>query len=47
MRYGAKWKIKNVTFVYADCIYIMEHGQLVELGTHEELLAVGGIYASL
>lgn len=27
--------------------YIMEHGQLVECGHHEELLAQQGIYASL
>lgn len=31
----------------ADCIYVMEDGQLVEWGTHEDLLARGGLYASL
>ncbi len=31
----------------ADRIYVMEYGQLVESGTHEELIADNGIYASL
>lgn len=31
----------------AHCIYVMEDGQLVEAGTHEDLLARQGIYASL
>ncbi|MEA5505386.1 ABC transporter ATP-binding protein [Halotia wernerae UHCC 0503] len=31
----------------ADCIYVMEHGKLVESGTHEQLLKQDGIYASL
>lgn len=31
----------------ADCIYVMEHGKLVEQGTHEQLLEQQGIYASL
>jgi ATP-binding cassette, subfamily B, bacterial len=31
----------------ADCIYVMEYGQLIESGTHEELLDKNGIYASL
>ncbi|MBE9198264.1 MULTISPECIES: ABC transporter ATP-binding protein [unclassified Nodularia (in: cyanobacteria)] len=31
----------------ADCIYVMEHGQLVEAGKHEELIEKNGIYASL
>jgi ATP-binding cassette subfamily B protein len=31
----------------ADCIYVMEQGQLVEWGTHEELLERGELYASL
>lgn len=31
----------------ADCIYVMEYGQLVEYGRHEQLLQQQGIYASL
>ncbi len=31
----------------ADCIYVMEHGQLIESGTHSELLLKNGIYAGL
>lgn len=31
----------------ADCIYVMEHGRLVEWGRHEQLLKQQGIYASL
>ncbi|TVP63939.1 MAG: ABC transporter ATP-binding protein [Nodularia sp. (in: Bacteria)] len=31
----------------ADCIYVMEHGKLIESGTHEQLLDKDGIYASL
>ncbi|MBE8964954.1 ABC transporter ATP-binding protein [Nostocales cyanobacterium LEGE 12452] len=31
----------------ADCIYVMEYGELVESGTHEALLEKNGIYASL
>jgi ATP-binding cassette subfamily B protein len=31
----------------ADCIYVMEQGQLVEQGTHTQLLEKQGIYSSL
>jgi subfamily B ATP-binding cassette protein MsbA len=35
------------TIAEADCIYVLEHGEVVEQGKHAELLAKGGIYARL
>ena len=35
------------TVVHADDIIVLDHGEIVEQGTHQELLARGGIYASL
>jgi ATP-binding cassette subfamily B protein len=31
----------------ADVILVMEHGQIVEQGDHDSLLAAGGAYARL
>ena len=31
----------------ADCILVLQHGQITERGTHDELIARGGFYATL
>ncbi|MDH4062613.1 MAG: lipid ABC transporter permease/ATP-binding protein, partial [Aquincola sp.] len=35
------------TIEHADLVVAMDHGRVVEQGTHAELLAAGGMYARL
>ncbi len=35
------------TIRHADCIFVIDKGELVEQGTHEALIAAGGVYCSL
>lgn len=35
------------TIVSADVIFVVDHGQIVERGTHRELLEAGGVYTRL
>jgi ATP-binding cassette subfamily B protein len=35
------------TILAADVIFVIDHGRLIERGTHAELLRIGGLYATL
>jgi ABC-type multidrug transport system fused ATPase/permease subunit len=35
------------TILNADCIHVIEHGELAESGTHKDLIGRDGIYARL
>ncbi|MGK0258443.1 MAG: subfamily B ATP-binding cassette protein MsbA, partial [Candidatus Azotimanducaceae bacterium] len=35
------------TIQEADRVLVLDHGKIAELGTHEQLLEQGGLYATL
>ncbi len=35
------------TITKADCIIVLEHGKIIERGTHSELVALKGTYAQM
>jgi ABC-type transport system involved in Fe-S cluster assembly fused permease/ATPase subunit len=35
------------TIIDADMILVLNHGQIKEFGTHQELLALEGLYAAM
>ncbi|MGH7177806.1 MAG: ATP-binding cassette domain-containing protein, partial [Tepidisphaeraceae bacterium] len=35
------------TIFEADCILVVDHGRIIERGTHRQLVAAGGKYANL
>jgi len=35
------------SIVSSDCIAVVQNGAVVEIGTHEELFAMGGVYTEL
>jgi ATP-binding cassette subfamily B protein len=35
------------TAEHADRVFVFDHGRIVEQGTHDELVARGGVYAAL
>jgi ABC-type multidrug transport system fused ATPase/permease subunit len=35
------------TVRHADCICVLEHGRVIELGSHDQLMALGGRYRTM